>query len=96
MSKISFTDQMIEIDASLIAKGLGMYPDALRQAMREGHVTRTTEKGEGEDAGRFRVTFYSPNCRLRLLFNAEGTLLQTSSAAYSRKPRPASKPDVNL
>lgn len=96
MSQISFTDQMIEIDATLIAKGLGMHPDALRQAMRQGHVTHTTEKGEGEDEGRFRVTFYALNCRLRLFFNAEGTLLQTSSAAYSRKPRSASRPEVSL
>ena len=96
MSQISFSDQMIEIDATLIAKGLGMHPDALRQAMREGHVTRTVEKGEGEDAGRFRVTFYAPNRRLRLLFNSEGIILQTSSADYTRKPRPASRPDVSL
>ena len=96
MSQITFADEMIEIDATLIAKGLGMHPDALRQAMREGHVTRTIEKGEGEDAGRFRVTFYSPNCRLRLLFNEEGTILQTSSADYSRKARRASATDVRL
>ena len=96
MSQIRFTDQMIEIDATLIAKGLRMDPEALREAMQKGQVTRTVEKGEGEDAGRFRVTFYSPTCRLRLLFNAEGTLLQTSSADYSRKPRAVPKTDVSL
>lgn len=96
MSQISFNDQMIEIDATLIAKGLGMHPDVLRQAMREGRVTRTVEKGEGEDAGRFRVTFYSLNCRLRLLFNDEGILLQTSSADYSRKLRASSTTVVSL
>lgn len=90
MSQITFADEMIEIDATLVAKGLGMHPDALRQAMREGHVTRTMEKGEGAHAGRFRATFYSPNCRLRLLFNDEGIILQTSSAEFSRKPRAAS------
>lgn len=96
MNQIRFTDQMIEIDATLIARGLRMDPDALREAMQQGLVTRIVEKGEGEDAGRFRVTFYSPTCRLRLLFNAEGTLLQTSSADYSRKPRAAPATDVNL
>ena len=96
MSQIRFTDQMIEIDATLIAKGLRMDPEALRAAMQKGLVTRTVEKGEGEDAGRFRVTFYSPTCRLRLLFTAEGTLLQTSSADCSRKPRAASAKDVSL
>ena len=96
MSQISITDKMIEIDAKLVAEGLGMHPDALRQAMQDGKVTHIVEKGEAEDAGRFRVTFYSPNRRLRLLFDAEGTLLQTSSADYSRKPRPVTPVDFSL
>lgn len=96
MSQISVTDQMIEIDAAVIAKGLRMTPDALRQAMQEGHVTRTVEKGEAEDAGRIRVTFYSPNCRLRLVFNAEGIILQSSSADYARKPRAAPAAFISL
>ncbi len=100
MSQISISDGTIEIDAILIAKGLGMHLDALRLAMQDGQVTRIVEKGEAEDAGRFRVTFYSPHRRLRLLFDAKGTLLQTSSADYSRKPRPVTAPvtptDVSL
>ncbi len=96
MSQISFADQTIQIDATLIASGLRMSQEALRTAMQEGHVTRTVEKGEGDDAGRFRVTFYSPTRRLRLLFDAAGTILQTSSADYSRKTRPAATTSVRL
>ena len=95
MTQITFADQMIEIDANLVAKGLRMDPDALRVALQDGSVTRIVEKGEGEDAGRFRVTFFSPTCRLRLLFTAEGVILQTSTVDYSRKPRPAvPRPDA--
>jgi hypothetical protein len=89
MEPITFTEQGIEIDATLVAKGLRMEPEALRAALREGSVTRTIERGEGDDLGRFRVTFYAPTRRLRLLFTAQGAILQTSSADYSRKPRPA-------
>ena len=87
MNSITFTDQSIEIDAALVAKGLRIEPEALRAALRDGSVTRTIERGEGEDAGRYRVTFYAPSRRLRLLFTASGEILQTSSVAYSRKPR---------
>jgi hypothetical protein len=92
MSQITFSGQMIEIDAALVAKGLHMDPGDLRDAMQQGHVTRKVEKGEGEDAGRFRVTFYSPTRRLRLLFDAQGVILQTSSADYSRKARKTALP----
>jgi hypothetical protein len=88
MEPITFTEQAIEIDAALVARGLRMDPEALRVALREGRVTRTIEKGEGEDLGRYRVTFYAPTRRLRLLFTAQGVILQTSSADYSRRPRP--------
>ncbi|MCX7286745.1 MAG: DUF6522 family protein [Rhodobacterales bacterium] len=85
MDAISFTAQGIDIDAGLVAKGLHMDPEALRAALRAGSVTRTVEKGEGDDAGRFRVTFYAPARRFRLLFTTTGEILQTSSVAYSRK-----------
>jgi hypothetical protein len=88
LDPITFTDQRIEIDAGLIARGLRMEPETLRTALRDGRVTRTVEKGEGEDAGRYRVTFYAPTRRLRLLFTDKGEILQTSSAPYSRKARP--------
>lgn len=92
MNPITFTgtgtDQSIEIDAALVAKGLRIEPEALRAALRDGSVTHTVEKGEGEDAGRYSVTFYSVTRRLRVLFTASGEILQTSSVAYSRKPRP--------
>ena len=90
MKSITFTDQSVEIDAALVAKGLRIEPEALRAALRDGSVTRTIERGEGEDAGRYRVTFYAPSRRLRLLFTASGEILRTSSVAYSRKPRPPS------
>lgn len=94
MDPITFTDQMIEIDAGLVAKGLHMDPAALRDAMRGGRVTQTIEKGEGDDAGRYRVTFYAPHRRLRLTFGADGALLQTSSVDYARRPRSAA-PDIS-
>ncbi len=89
MDPISFSDQGIDIDAGLVARGLRLEPEALRASLRDGRVTRTFEIGEGDDAGRYRVTFYAPTRRFRLLFTAEGGVLQSSSVAYSRKARPS-------
>ena len=89
MDPINFTDQTITIEADLVAKGLHVDPEALRMALRDGTVTRTVEKGEGDDAGRYRVTFFAPERRLRLLFTAEGQILQSSSVAYRRRGLPA-------
>ncbi len=89
LDPISFTDHGIDIDAGLVARGLRIEPLALRASLRDGRGTRTVEKGEGDDAGRYRVTFYAPTRRFRLVFTAEGGVLQSSSVAYSRKARPS-------
>lgn len=86
MAALTLADGTFQIDADLIAKGLGMTPQSLRAAMQAGAVTSTCEKGEGTDAGRTRVTFYAPARRLRLTFDAAGQLLQSSSADYVRRP----------
>jgi len=47
----------ITVDASVIAARLGLSPDRLMTEMQRGLVFQVTEKGEGEDAGRYRLTF---------------------------------------
>jgi len=86
MGAISFQDGRIEVDAALVAKALKMEPEALRAALRSGAVTSQCETGMDEDAGRFRLTFFSATRRLRLTVDASGTVLQTSTADYRRKP----------
>lgn len=90
-----FTHQGIEIDASLVAKGLRIDPEALRAALRKATVARTIEKNDGNEEGRVRVRFYPTRRRLRLLFTAQGVILQTSSADYSRRPRTPAGPDFS-
>ena len=86
MGAISFEDGRIEVDAALVAKALQLDPEALRAALRSGAVTSQCETGIDEDAGRFRLTFFSATRRLRLTVDASGTVLQTSTADYRRTP----------
>ena len=45
------------IRADVLALGLGLPEDVLRAAMANGEVASTVERGEGEDDGRYRLTF---------------------------------------
>ena len=44
------------VDAELVAATLGLSPDTFWQEMKRGIVYSVVERGEGEDAGRVRLT----------------------------------------
>jgi hypothetical protein len=45
------------VDVTLVAGKLGLSPDAFWQEMQRGIVYGVVERGEGDDAGRTRLTF---------------------------------------
>jgi hypothetical protein len=85
MTAITFAGGTIEVDPAIVATGLRLDPETLRAMLHSGDVTSLCEKGEGEDAGRYRLTFFSPHRRLRLVVDENGTILTTTSADYRRK-----------
>lgn len=85
MTTITFNDSTIEVDAQIIAAGLQLEPDALREGFRNGTITSQCEKGLSEDVGRWRLTFWSPTHRLRLTVDDRGAVLQTSTAKVTRR-----------
>ena len=87
MTVVTFERGTLHVDAAVVAAALRISPDALRAALHSGTVTSRCEAGVDEDAGRFRLTFFSTNRRLRLIVDANGRVLQQSSADYSRGPR---------
>jgi hypothetical protein len=44
------------VDAELVAGQLGLLPDAFWQEMKRGVVYSVVERGEGDDAGRVRLS----------------------------------------
>jgi hypothetical protein len=48
----------IEIDAALVAPRLGLTVAEFRQLMDQRRITVLCERGVGEDAGRYRASFY--------------------------------------
>ncbi|PWV98052.1 hypothetical protein DFR52_10529 [Hoeflea marina] len=90
MNQIRFEDGGFEIDAGLIAEGLGINEAGLQAGMHDGSITSLTEKGVGDDDGRYRLTFFSPSRRFRLLVDGSGTVLQRSTIDFGDRPLPAS------
>ena len=90
MAMITFEEGAIQVDATIVAKGLGMDPSLVQERMREGTITSLCERGLDEDTGRHRLTFFSRNRRFRLIVDEEGNVLSRSAIDFSDRPLPAS------
>lgn len=75
--KIDMTGDQPRIDASDLAQLLGLTPAEVQAKMRDGEITSKLETGQGEDAGRMRLTFFHEGKRVRLTCCDEGTVLKT-------------------
>ena len=66
---------VIEVDAARVARGLGLRVAWFRKLMDDRKITVLCERGTGEDAGRWRASFYHDGRRLRLVVDARGHVL---------------------
>lgn len=74
------------IDAKDLGPLLGVDPSEVPRLMRDGLITRRFERGEGEDEGRFRLTFLHGATTLRLILDADGIVLERSRVLGSPAP----------
>lgn len=59
MAMIEFEEGAIQVDATIVAEGLGIEPSLVQERMREGTITSLCERGIDDDSGRYRLTFFS-------------------------------------
>ncbi len=78
------------IDARIVAEAFALTPTQVMAALRDGAITTLTERGAGDDAGRWRLTFFHDNCRLRLIVDANGAILRRSQVDFGDAPLPPS------
>lgn len=71
----------IEIDAALVASGLGLPQAEFRQLMDRHQVIVMCERGTGADAGRYRASFYYGERRVRLVVDVRGRVLDDGKTA---------------
>lgn len=74
MTAVSRDGADFVVEAPLLAETFGLTEAGVRAAMRAGDLTSRCETGEGEDAGRWRLTFHHRDRALRLVVDAAGTI----------------------
>ena len=84
------TPEAVEIDASVVAMGLGLEAAQIPELMRRGEITSICETGINEDEGRRRLTFFFRNTRLSLVIDVEGQLLARGTIHFGNRPLPPS------
>lgn len=62
----------VEIDAALVARGLGLAVADFRQLMEHRKIAVLCERGTGEDTGLYRASFYYEDKRVRLVVDRDG------------------------
>ncbi len=89
MAVVEFEQGTLSIDATVIGRGLNVEPSLVQGQMREGKITVLCERGDNEDAGRHRLTFFYKNRRFRLIVDEEGNAVQRSTVDFGNQPLPA-------
>jgi hypothetical protein len=90
MKPVEIRDGVVEVEASVIAEGLGLALPQFREQMQAGQITSRSERGTDADLGRHRLTFFSKHRRFRLVVDDSGAILQRSALDFGDAPLPKS------
>ena len=90
MKPVEISDGVVQVEASVIAEGLGLALPQFREQMQAGKITSLSERGTDADLGRHRLTFFSEHRRFRLIFDDSGTIIQRSALDFGDAPLPKS------
>lgn len=80
--KISFESGEATVDATLVAEGLRLNPDAVPGMIRNGAITCAFERGVDDDEGKFRLTFWHERQRFRIVVDRDGRVLKRLRIDY--------------
>ena len=83
--KVTLTKDGATVDAHDLGPLLGLSPADVPAKMRAGEITSQSEHGEGDDAGRIRLTFWYSGQRVRLICDAQGEVLKTTRTGMSNR-----------
>lgn len=90
MKRIEFENGAVQIDAAIVAEGLGLTPFLLQKEMRAGRITSLAERGIDADSGRHRLTFFSEHRRFRVVVDETGAIIQRSALDFGDSALPKS------
>jgi hypothetical protein len=87
-TRIEMDEDGVSVDAAILAEAFGLEAADVPALVRAGEITSLFERGEGEDAGRMRLTFFHRSRRFRLVVDETGAVLQRSSVDFGEAPLP--------
>lgn len=73
------------VEAEVVAHGLDLSVAKLQTEMRKGCVTSRSERGVGEDQGRFRLTFSYGHRQFQIITDAKGHVIKSSSINFGKR-----------
>lgn len=85
--QVEIADGDITVDAAVLAELLDLAAPDIPDLLRTGSITSLCERGVGEHAGQFRLTFFHGSRRARLSVNGDGHILQRSTVDYGAMAR---------
>ena len=95
MTTIKFEQGAVNIDAEIVATGLGIEPALVQPLMRDGKITSLCECGVGEDAGRTRLSFFHAKRAFHVVVDKEGHIIERSTHDVDTRLRPPRGPKRN-
>jgi hypothetical protein len=87
-SRFEFQEDGIQVEASVVADGLGIEASRILTLLRSGEITSLCERGLNDDEGRYRLTFFHRGKRLRLVLDVGGRLIRRSTIDFGDRPLP--------
>jgi hypothetical protein len=85
---VEIRDDEFVVDAALVGELLRLPVSRVQTLMRSGGITSSCERGIGEDAGEFRLSFFYGNRRARLNTDLAGRVLRKSAIDFGDRPIP--------
>ncbi|SFQ68195.1 hypothetical protein SAMN05421853_12015 [Roseivivax halotolerans] len=79
MSQVTFSTDGFVVDAEIVGAAFDLAYADVPGKLRVGEITSRCETGVDEDAGRWRLTFYSGGRALRLVVDEAGVILSRST-----------------
>ncbi|HET7411633.1 MAG TPA: DUF6522 family protein [Pararhizobium sp.] len=82
MNPVRIEDGDFEVDATYLAEHLRLDPRAVGNLLRNQRITARCERGEGADAGRYRLSFRLGASRLSLVVDETGKVLRRTTIRW--------------
>lgn len=90
--RLERTEEGFSIDASLLGELLDVSPSGVQALMRTNEITSICERGEGEHAGQYRLTFFYKGRRARLSVDESGQIIRRSIVDFGERSLRPSMP----